>query len=65
MRPRLKIAPRPENQNNHGMDRIFSFFAMPVGILICFGPALVVWLREEYITSGQSKPDAENAEKKN
>ena len=26
---------------------IWGVIAMPVGVAICFGPALVVWLKEE------------------
>jgi hypothetical protein len=25
------------------MDAFWSFFAMPIGVTICFGPAVVVW----------------------
>jgi len=28
-------------------DAFVSILAMPVGVLICFGPALIVWLRAE------------------
>ncbi len=26
---------------------LWGIFAMPVGLLICFGPALIVWFRAE------------------
>ena len=26
----------------------WGFIAMPVGVVICFGPALLVWLKAEY-----------------
>ena len=29
------------------MDKFFSIFTFPIGLLICFAPALVVWLKEE------------------
>jgi hypothetical protein len=29
------------------MDKFISICAMPIGVLICFGPALIVWLRAE------------------
>jgi hypothetical protein len=29
------------------MDKFWSIFAMPIGLFICFGPALLVWLRME------------------
>ncbi len=25
------------------MDAFWSFFAMPIGVTICFGPAVLVW----------------------
>jgi hypothetical protein len=33
-----------------GLDNsnIWGFLAVPVGVVVCFGPALVVWLKEEY-----------------
>jgi hypothetical protein len=38
------------------MDKFISFFAMPIGVLICFGPALVVWLIAE-IKGSEKKPE--------
>jgi hypothetical protein len=35
-------------------DVFWSLFAMPIGLLICFGPALVVWL-----LSGFDEPSTE------
>jgi hypothetical protein len=29
------------------MDKFISICAMPIGVLICFGPALVVWFLAE------------------
>jgi hypothetical protein len=29
------------------MDKFISICAMPIGVLICFGPALVIWLAAE------------------
>ena len=29
-------------------DQFWSIFAMPIGLLICFGPAVVVWLAAEF-----------------
>ena len=40
-------------------DAYVSILAMPVGVLICFGPALVVWLRAER----QSSADEKNGKK--
>jgi hypothetical protein len=28
-------------------DAFVSILAMPVGVLICFGPALLVWIKAE------------------
>lgn len=29
------------------MDKFWSICTMPIGVLFCFGPALVAWLRLE------------------
>jgi len=29
------------------MDKFISICAMPIGVLICFGPALIVWIKAE------------------
>ncbi len=29
------------------MDKVLSICAFPVGLLVCFGPVLIVWLRAE------------------
>jgi hypothetical protein len=29
---------------------VWGFLAVPLGILICFGPGLFVWLKEEFKT---------------
>jgi len=29
------------------MDKFFSIFTFPIGLLICFSPALIVWLKLE------------------
>jgi hypothetical protein len=29
------------------MDAFISIAAMPIGVLICFGPALIVWVLAE------------------
>jgi hypothetical protein len=36
-------------------SNIWDFLAMPLGVLICFGPALVVWLKEERQTPRSEK----------
>ena len=37
------------------MDVFWSFFAMPIGLTICFGPMLVVWLIAELKDSSAKK----------
>src|SRR5436190_11055285 len=48
--PRLRIA-------SSNMDKFFSIFTFPIGLLLCFAPALFVWLKEELKTppSGKDK----------
>jgi hypothetical protein len=29
---------------------IWGFLGVPIGIAVCFGPALLVWLKEEYFS---------------
>jgi hypothetical protein len=29
-------------------DQFWSIFAMPIGLLVCFGPAVAVWLAAEW-----------------
>jgi len=36
---------------------IWGFLAVPVGVALCFGPALFVWIKDEYFSKppdGQS-----------
>lgn len=42
------------------MDIFISFFAMPIGVLVCFGPAILVWLIQEYKSSGEQGPNGRN-----
>jgi len=49
------------------MDRVLSLlngdlsvwgvFAMPLGVLLCFGPALFVWLKAELRTPPEEKDE--------
>jgi hypothetical protein len=32
-------------------SNIWGFLAMPVGVAVCFGPVLLVWLKKEYFAS--------------
>ena len=40
------------------MDKFWSICTMPIGVLICFGPALLVWVVQE------AKAQAEEKKKK-
>jgi hypothetical protein len=31
-------------------SNIWGFLAVPVGLLLCFGPALFVWIKKEYFS---------------
>jgi hypothetical protein len=37
------------------MDKFISICAMPIGILICFGPALVIWVLAELKDSSKEQ----------
>jgi hypothetical protein len=37
------------------MDKLISICAMPIGLLICFGPALIIWVIAEKKDSGEPK----------
>jgi hypothetical protein len=38
------------------MDKILSIFSWPVGLLLCFGPVLVIWLKAEFKESRSDNP---------
>jgi hypothetical protein len=42
------------------MDIFFSFFAMPIGVTICFGPAVLVW----WLVEGRHRKNEEAVSKK-
>jgi len=42
-------------------DAYVSILAMPIGVLICFGPALLIWVRAESKDSGNDANDGANA----
>ena len=44
------------------MDKFWSILAMPIGVLLCFGPALLVWVKME-LKDGQSS-DGEEEKKR-
>ena len=37
------------------MDKFFSIMTFPIGLLICFSPALIVWLKAELKSPPQGK----------
>jgi hypothetical protein len=41
------------------MDAFWSIFAMPIGVALCFGPAMIVWR----LTEGGKKSDDKSAHK--
>ena len=41
------------------MDIFWSIFAMPIGVTICFAPAIIIW----WLTKGSEKPSG-NGENK-
>jgi hypothetical protein len=40
------------------MDKFWSIFTMPIGVLMCFGPAMVIWwlTRDKEGESPEDKP---------
>jgi hypothetical protein len=40
------------------MDAFWSIFAMPIGVAICFGPAMLVWAMTE--RSNKSSADKQD-----
>ena len=42
------------------MEGIWGFFTMPLGVLICFGPVLVVWLRAEWKAGRAKDPNGKD-----
>jgi hypothetical protein len=36
-------------------DRYISFLAMPIGVVLCFSPAIILWLIQEYKPSADEK----------
>ncbi len=41
------------------MDKFISICAMPIGVMICFGPALIIWVLAERA----SEREEQNAKK--
>lgn len=39
------------------MDKFWSILAMPIGVAVCFGPALVVWMLTEMRNTPSDKQD--------
>jgi hypothetical protein len=35
---------------------LWGIYAMPLGLLICFGPALLAWLKEEIKDCNKKQP---------
>jgi hypothetical protein len=39
------------------MDKFFSIMTFPIGLTLCFGPALFVWLKGEFTGTPSDKKD--------
>ena len=39
------------------MDKFISICAMPIGVLVCFGPGLIFWVMEELKASREDQND--------
>jgi hypothetical protein len=39
------------------MDKFWSVFTMPLGVAMCFGPAMIIW----WLTKG-NKPDGDGSD---
>jgi hypothetical protein len=39
------------------MDKFFSIFTFPIGLLLCFSPALILWLKAELKEPPNDKRD--------
>jgi hypothetical protein len=42
------------------MDKFWSVFAMPIGLALCFGPAVIVWWLTKDKASNPDKPQDRN-----
>ena len=40
------------------MDKFWSICAMPIGLALCFGPAIVAWLLAEWRTPTRQESNA-------
>jgi hypothetical protein len=59
----LKVARHAQNGNTSSMhfDGYISILAMPIGVAVCFGPALLVWVMAELKDSANDSTDGSNA----
>jgi len=39
------------------MDAFWSFFVMPIGVAVCFGPAMIVWWLTKSDEPGDGRSD--------
>ena len=39
------------------MDKFISICVMPIGVLLCFGPALIIWVAAELKGSREEQGD--------
>jgi hypothetical protein len=53
-----EIEPQFYARDMHYFDiNIWGLLALPVGLTLCFGPALLVWVKEEFFSSDSKTPD--------
>jgi len=43
------------------MDKFISIAVMPIGVLLCFGPALIVWVLAELKDTKNDRTDEANS----
>jgi hypothetical protein len=39
------------------MDKFWSICSMPIGVMLCFGPALIAWVVAELKNPSKEEPD--------
>ena len=55
--PKLPLHWNFQPQSKHDfMDKIVSIFTWPVGLILCFGPVLFIWLKAEIKESRSDNP---------
>ena len=55
--PRFTSSGHPAILSSHPMDKFWCFMTMPIGVAICFGPALIVWWLTRAKEPRDNQPD--------